>query len=831
MKKWVILALSIPSLFASPLLMETNCAECHNEEKSRGKFKLTDLGAAPTTTTLDLWIEALDLVDTEEMPPEDEAEISSADRKAIIAFLDQNIQTFQSAASISYATKPRRLNNREFANSIRDALLLPDIGTHLPTDNLVGDSLHDGFDTHSDTLGFSKFHLEQFLESARKIVDAHLLSGDRPPSKTYTIPAGEILRKRFSHSNSPELNASLEPHVFDFLDPKAFAYFKEMELTPTSGNYRITIEAIAKDRGIYPSHLTGFLDEDPVQLEIRLGDRVHGYDLPDEEVVTLEIDEWIAAGTRIRLYNPTDAFTGRFNGNFKFQYGIPPTFLKKNDPARYHARIKEIKEAQKKSKQKKHKNLHRYQNWIGQWQGARPRLLSVEIEGPHYETWPPKHQVALLGKNPSVENAEAILRPIAERAWRRPLRENELAPIVALVKSRAKDLGEIEALKEGIVNLFVSPAFLILNGEDHTPADRFASKLSYFLQSTLPTGELRERVATGKLASFDAILANLQSEIEQASIEPFLLEFPHAWLQLDDINFMSPDPDEYKTYHRKRVSEDMVAEVKHFFRHAVEKNISIPEFLSADYSFINYDLAQVYNIKDIPEDSILRKYTFTDGRRGGLLGMGAFLTATADSLSTSPIHRAVYVMENFFGIHPTPPPVDVEITEPDVRQAKTIKEVLAAHTSQENCASCHSNIDPYGYAFENFDPIGAWRDEYIIPKIINNAASEARDQKANSEKEKTVSIPVDASSKFRNGTSYQNIIDFRKVILSDINRDRFVRCFITKLLTYANGQEPEPTHYREINAILAKSAQHNYQIRETIAAVIDSPLFREISPE
>ncbi|MDB4781973.1 DUF1588 domain-containing protein, partial [Akkermansiaceae bacterium] len=388
----------------------------------------------------------------------------------------------------------------------------------------------------------------------------------------------------------------------------------------------------------------------------------------------------------------------------------------------------------------------------------------------------------------------------------------------------------IEALKEGIVTLLVSPAFLILNGEDSTPADRFASKLSYFLQSTLPTSELREDVATGKLTSFEAILATLQSQIEQSNIGPFLAEFPHAWLELDDINFMSPDPEHYKTYHRKRLSEDMVAEVKHFFRHAVENNIPIPEFLSADYSFINHDLAQIYGAKDVPEDSTLRKYTFPNGRRGGLLGMGAFLTSTADSLSTSPIHRAVYVMENFLGIHPTPPPADVKITEPDVRQAKTIKEVLAAHTTQENCASCHANIDPYGYAFENFDPTGAWRDRYIVPKIIK-PTSEAKAKEKNPKKQKPVTIRIDASSKFRNGKSYQNIIDFRKVILTDINRDRFVRCFITKLLTYANGQEPDPSHYREINAILTKSAQHDYKIRETIAAVIDSTLFRETPSE
>ena len=331
--------------------------------------------------------------------------------------------------------------------------------------------------------------------------------------------------------------------------------------------------------------------------------------------------------------------------------------------------------------------------------------------------------------------------------------------------------------------------------------------------------------------------AEISRRISGARAESFLLEFPHAWLQLDRINFMAPDPERYPLYDRKRLSEDMIAEAVRFFRYAVDENLSVPDLLTADFSFLNADLAKVYGVQDVPHDSVLRKYTFADGRRGGLLGMGAFLTLTADSLSTSPIHRAIYVMENFLGLHPSPPPADVKIEEPDVRQAITVKEILEAHRSDKTCKSCHQSIDPFGYAFENFDPIGAWRDDYtmqIAPvpsrRELQEIAKQDREREAKGlpplpKPWQNDPIPVDASASFLSGAEYRDITGFRELMKTEANRERFVRCFIEKLLTYANGVPPDD--YSAVSQIVSKSAEHDYRIVETIAAVVDSPLFRE----
>lgn len=810
------------SAFANPEILKKHCAKCHNEEKAKGKFKLTDLGARPADDNLQLWLDALDLVKSEEMPPEDESEISSAERQQLVAYINQQLATFKQGSSEPKRTRSRRLNNREFANSVRDVLLLPDIGTHLPTDNLIGDSLHQGFDTHGETLGFSKFHLEQYIEAVRKIVDATILVGERPKSKRYEIDSKSIVAMHFKQNvKRPERYGKRDG--FDFLDPRMPACFDSFRTVPQTGRYKITIRATGKDRGKYPTEHTGVYHDDPIRLVARMGDREKSFNLPDEEIVELELDEWLAAGTAFRLHYPTDGLKMRGNGNFKFQNAITGSYLKEHQPDLWQ-KVADGITAMRRGKKRSPESWH---NWVNYWMGPRPRLFGAIVEGPYFESWPPKRQVALLGRKPTVKKAERILRPIAERAWRRPVRDGELDEIVSLVNTKAKTMNEIEALKEGVVAVLVTPQFLLHNLENLTPQERFASKFSYLLGSTIPDLDLRVKVHNGRLDSHDGIRNELRSRISNGAADPLLREFPFGWLKLNDINFMAPDPDQYRFYHRKDVSDDMVNEALAFFRHAVENNVPVSELVSADYSFVNADLAQVYHLEDVPQDSKLRKYAFANGRRGGLLGMSAFLTVTADSLGTSPIHRAIYVMENFLGIHPTPPPPDVIIEEPDVRAAKTIREVLEAHRSDPNCASCHKSIDPYGYAFENFDPTGAWRDVYVAPEEAPGDTEAEQKARKNRRGQARPTLPIDASAEFRNGNAYQDIIEYRKLMLTDANRDRFIRCFIIKMLTYANGTEPEKSDFAEIDQILVQSAERKYRIVDTLAAVIHSPLFRE----
>lgn len=792
------------------------CAGCHVGDEPEGEFSLLDLGESADEDSLELWMASLERVEAEEMPPEDGIQLTEEEREELIDFLNEKIDEYEPPAE--EAARPqvvRRMNNREFANSIADVLLIEDIGTHLPAADLIGDSLHHGFDTHAATLGFSKFHLEQYVEAVRKIVDATILTGDRPDSKRYLIRPTNILGATTSQNTKRPARPGRRDG-FDFLDPRSLAYFDDFETTPTTGWYSIKIECVGLDRGRYDEEWTGIYDGDPIRLQVIMGDRKRLFDLPDKETTEIELDEWLAAGTRFRLKHPTDGLRLQGNGNFKFQNRITAFYYKKYEPQRYKELAKTFTKKRGDGRQRQTDDWH---NWVDYWQGPRPRILSAVVEGPIYKSWPPKRQIALLGEEPTIDGASSILRPIAERAWRRSISEEELKPFVELVQLR-KELGEIEALKEGIVAVLVSPEFLLLNQPELTPEQRFASKFSYLLASSTPPRELNESITDGELDSFEEIRNEVQAQFQSGKADAFLRAFPFAWLELNDINFMAPDPDYFKHYHRKLVSEDMVEEVLRFFRHAAKENLPLPELLSSDYSFINADLAKIYGIEDGPKSSTFERYAFADRRRGGLLGMGAFLTSTADSLGTSPIHRAVYVMENFLGIHPKPPPADVEISEPDVRQAKTIKEILEAHRSDKSCASCHQGIDPYGYAFENFGPDGSWRDAYTV-----RDSSDAKNAPAN-RRGRAAEIPIDASAAFASGENYRGIIEFREIMNSAARQRLFVRCFVEKLLTYANGEEPKVSDYAEIEKLVDISNEHDYRIIETIAAVIDSPLFR-----
>ena len=527
-------------LVASPVLLKTHCAKCHNEDKVKGKFKLADLGQRPAGGNLQKWLEALDLVTSAEMPPEDDSEISDADRGKLVAWLKQQLATFEKGSSESKRTTARRLNNREFANSIRDVLLIDHIGTHLPTDNLIGDSLFQGFDTHADTLGFSKFHLEQYLEAVRKIVDATILSGKRPRAKRYEISSDRMVAQHFKQ-NTKRRERIGRRAGFDFLDPKQLCYFTDFKTVPTTGRYKIALRTAGRDRGRYPADQTGMYHDDPIRLVALMGDREEVFDLPDEKIIKLQLDEWLAAGTSLRLQHRTDGLKMLGNGNFKFQNRITGEYIKEHDPKLYQ----EVAASLKPRGNGRQRRVEDWHNWVDYWMGPRPVLYSAVIEGPYFESWPPQRQVRLIGRKPTVAKAEQILKPIAERAWRRPVRNGELDRIVSLVNEKAKTMNDIDALKEGIVAVLVSPAFLLHSLEDATAKERFASKFSYFLKSTIPSTHVRKSVEDGKLDTYAGVRNAVQKHFDKQLADPFLREFPFGWLKLNDINFMAPDPEQY----------------------------------------------------------------------------------------------------------------------------------------------------------------------------------------------------------------------------------------------------------------------------------------------
>ena len=375
-----ILSIS-PSLHANPELMEMHCGNCHNDDKLKGDFSLSHLGGNPDEDNAFLWEDSLDYVTLDEMPPPEKSELTSAERDELVQFLAAKVRGYHEQDDAPKRIKPRRLNNRELANSIRDVLMIEDLGTHQPVANLLGDTLQDGFDTNGDVLGLSQFHLEQYITSFRKIVDATIFSGKRPATKRIKVDPTDFRMTSLNQRRRAPIVDS-ETKSIDILDIRLHAYFDNFDSIPQTGRYRMKIRATGLDRGRYHSDDTGMYPGDPIKLGIHLGDRIKIYDLPDQKTHEIELDEWIAAGTRIELSHSTDGLRMKGNGNFKFQNRIAHDYIQKNNPKLYHKVVTEdVPKAKNRSTAPSH-----WVHWVSYWQGPRPRLFNAEIEGPLYDS-------------------------------------------------------------------------------------------------------------------------------------------------------------------------------------------------------------------------------------------------------------------------------------------------------------------------------------------------------------------------------------------------------------------------------------------------------------
>ncbi|MEK6235341.1 MAG: DUF1592 domain-containing protein [Planctomycetales bacterium] len=322
-----------------------------------------------------------------------------------------------------------------------------------------------------------------------------------------------------------------------------------------------------------------------------------------------------------------------------------------------------------------------------------------------------------------------------------------------------------------------------------------ASRLSYFLWSSPPDETLLKLAAAGKLRS--DLSAQVTRMLADSRSDRFVRQFVRRWLDLDNIGAMPPSED-FLEYYRDNLETAMRKETETFFRNVLDNNLSLREFLDADYSFLNRELALHYGVEGV-QGNELQRVSLKGSRRGGLPGHGAFLTASANGVDTSPVVRGIYVLEKLLGYTPPPPPPDVPTIEPDIRGAVTIREQLVKHRESATCAECHRKIDPLGFALENFDAIGGWRDEY---------------EKKN---------PIDSAGKLPGGDAFRTVPEFRKLLVE--RQDQFNRCLTEKLMTYALGRELEVGDRPSVDEILAELDGKKSGLRDLMRLVVLSKPF------
>ena len=728
----------------------------------------------------------------------------------------------------------RRLNRTEYQNTVRDLLGIDvDLKELLPLDSSAG-----GFDNVGEALHISSFQMERYLEAADKALNVAIANLPQPP----------LVQKRYSLKDDRLVKTTTEKVYLERDDSVVM-------LSSSPWNAITVTQFYPPDRGRYRIRISAY-----------------GFQSSDRPV-TFRVDAGpMLMGTTNHLVGYFDAAPNQ------------PTVVEFVDQfeARNHIRISPygLANAQTVTKVEPDK-----------YEGPGLGIEWIDVEGPLHDSWPPEshrrifgdmpqgpapiynysNRVEVVSKEPLVD-ADRILASFARRAFRRPITDADIKPLVTLVESKLAEGRSFEqAIRVGLAAILVSPEFLFLR-EDPGQLDDFAlaSRLSYFLWSTMPDEELLALAASGALAgngvterqgvgekskaelssalshSLSLSLspglsvspsATLRDQVERMlkhpNAEQFTTNFVGQWLGLRDIDFTEPSHQLHPEFD-DMLKVSMVRETELFFAEVLKEDLSLTNFVASDFTMLNGRLAKHYGI---PVDSspgpagesgrgegifAFRKTPLPpESHRGGVLTMASVLKVTANGTSTSPVMRGAWVLDRILGQPPSPPPDNVAALEPDIRGATTIREQLAKHRQIESCASCHVDIDPPGFALENFDVIGGWRDRYRTtswgPHVEEVRIGDRKMPYNNG-------LKIDPADVLPDGRSFRNIDEFKQLLLAD--KDQLARALTEKLLTYATGAAAAPAYEPQIEAIVAKIREKNYGFRALIHEIVQSDLFR-----
>ena len=784
-------------------LLAKHCQACHYGDKPKGDFPIDKLSLDfGNNENRRQWLAVLKQVKDGTMPPKGKPRPTAQEVLSLVDWISgraaENAKNDAQGRVVL-----RRLNRAEYANTVRDLL---GVGVDLE-DLLPLDTSTSGFDNSAETLHVSSYLMENYLEAADRVLDAAIVSGPRP----------WIINKRFDikEEKSVKPTGSVYRHVDDGV--AIFSSWVSANIQVTLWNFR------SRFRGKYRFRISahGLQTDKPVNFHVTAGtltavteERILDYySVPPDKPTVIEFVEQLEPNNCIRIV--ADGL------------GALPPEVEKVGAENYKG-----------------------PGLVVQW---------VDIEGPLLDTWPPashrlifgdlKQEAAPLPDNPNrkevvspqpLVDAERILRDFTRRAFRRTVTDDDIKPFLARVQAKlAQKYSFEQAMRVGLKAVLVSPHFLFLRekpvanvartGDNAqkphvlanvaTTLDDFAlaSRLSYFLWSSMPDEELLQLAEKGKLQKADTLREQVERMLKDPKAKEFTTNFAGQWLSLRAIDSTMPERMLYPEYD-DILKVSMVREALLFFDEVLKNDLSLTNFVASDFSMLNGRLAKHYGIPGV-EGLDFRKVPLPpESHRGGVMTMAAVLKVTANGTTTSPILRGAWVLDRILGTPPPKPTVDVEAVEPDIRGATTIRNQLAKHRQNGECASCHTKIDPPGFALENFDVIGGWRDHYRKinegePVILNGR----RVRYLNGP-------PVDAADVLPDGRQFQNIDEYKQLLLND--KDQLARALADQLLSYATGAAPTSADAPQIDAIVANARQKNYGFRSLIHEIVQSRIFR-----
>ena len=810
----MVLALTITATAhaddATQAFLKTHCIRCHGPKTQKSDRRFDGLGSSiKDLKQLELWQEIVDQLNLGEMPPPKEKQPLAAEMEKIIALITKGITAARAElASSGRHTVMRRLNRFEYQQTIGDLLSL-NVQAWNPAADFPPDVKVHGFDNNGRELVTSGMLLDHYLTAAEEAVTRATQFGPQPESKQYAQQTPYY----FIGREKAQLPKLFHVDRFRFIPDTPYTdlygrHYRGGHIgfrplfggVAQSGMYTIRVKAAAIDREHpYGKALDDFRNGDPLVLEVATVDREGSVESTGS--ITTERSEGLA-----ELTSEDPAW---FEWTIHIDQGFEPEVRFRNGTTAAKRLVRIISQ-----NAAEHPEVAPFANmkpgmeksWglLKAYRGPKLRIYDIRVEGPHIDQWPPAGHTLMYGDlQPDELNRNTItqrLRVFATGAFRRPLRNDELNPIERMVMSKLADgMQPLASLQLGFQAILCSPNFVYMQeGEGALDDYNLASRLSYFLWSSLPDAQLLAHAKAGRLNDTKVLDAEVDRMLKDPRSDRFVSQFVRRWLDWDNIGEM-PVSGDFRVYFRDNLESAMAGETKMFFRQILDENLPPKRFLDADYTFVNRELAAHYGLAPV-EGNDLRKVSTEGSVRGGLLTQGSFLTASANGVDTSPVVRGIYALEKVLGYTPPPPPDDVPEIEPDIRGALTVREELAQHRSIATCAECHRKIDPLGFALENFDPIGAWRTQY------------------------GKNLPIDASGQLPSGEKFDDIRHLRTLLIE--RHESFTRSLAEKLMTYALGRELEIGDRPAIDEVLAELAEKHGGLRDLIRSMVTSEPFR-----
>jgi hypothetical protein len=738
---WLVPASSGAADFQKDIqpLLKNYCYGCHNATKKKGgvildAFTSADAAAKDPKT----WDAVLDNLRTSTMPPDDtDKQPTIEEREKLIKWVEDAVFAVDPDHPDPGRVTVRRLNRIEYGNTVRDLVGVKfDAGADFPSD----DSGY-GFDNIGDVLSLPPVLFERYLAAAEKVMSAAILNDHTPRSQPMPV-------NLLTMTGGPDKGNTDNARRLD--DREATVKFE----TTTAGQHTIRVDLQSAKASNEAAKVEIKVDGMAVKTIALSGDR--------DRTETQKIPVPISA-------------TGKHTLAFRVVNWLPQPEMKDGKPRNRNATLKRL-----------------------------------DVLTPPQVPKAPESQLKLFAPGqgqPSLDAAaRAVISTFATRAFRRPLLPQEMARFMAIYAQALKKGANFEqGVQTALTAVLVSPNFLFrceFQPEPDSPKSThniseyaLASRLSYFLWSTMPDDELRNHAVSGTLRK------NLDAQIRRMLRDPraqaLTDNFAGQWLQTRNLAAAAPDPKTFPEW-GKGLASAMERETEMLFEYILREDRPVTDLLGADYTFVNERLAKLYDIPGVEGDAFV-KVKVPAARPGGILGHGSFLTLTSNPTRTSPVKRGKFVLENILGTPPPPPPPDVpDLNDPKRAELKgTLRQRMELHRKEPLCAGCHARMDDIGFALEHFNGIGEWRDK-------DGAAG------------------IETAGQLVSGEKFKDATELRDVLLNK-KRNDFLRCVTEKMLTYALGRGVEyydrPTVEKIVKNVDKDGAKFSVLVTEIIKSV------------